>query len=106
MLLLTDSAWQDESNQAKEPLNRKEGTVRKGVQKNKKQQKIIKSYKNLTEESSLESSDPVSLWSTDEKEKLLLCVAKVFQIQFSLYTAYKLILILLQRTYQPKKATH
>ncbi|XP_051939696.1 ubiquitin carboxyl-terminal hydrolase 34 isoform X4 [Hippocampus zosterae] len=28
-------------------------------------------------------------WSVDEREKLLLCAAKIFQIQFPLYTAYK-----------------
>ncbi|KAK7930632.1 hypothetical protein WMY93_007027 [Mugilogobius chulae] len=30
-----------------------------------------------------------SSWSTEEREKLLLCAAKIFQIQFPLYTAYK-----------------
>ncbi|XP_037108825.1 ubiquitin carboxyl-terminal hydrolase 34 isoform X3 [Syngnathus acus] len=33
--------------------------------------------------------DAFSSWSTDEREKLLLCAAKIFQIQFPLYTAYK-----------------
>lgn len=33
--------------------------------------------------------DPFSSWTTEEKEKLLLCAAKIFQIQFPLYTAYK-----------------
>lgn len=33
--------------------------------------------------------DPFSSWSTEEREKLLLCAAKIFQIQFPLYTAYK-----------------
>lgn len=36
-----------------------------------------------------ESHDPFSSWSTEEREKLLLCAAKIFQIQFPLYTAYK-----------------
>lgn len=35
------------------------------------------------------SPDPFSSWSTEEREKLLLCAAKIFQIQFPLYTAYK-----------------
>lgn len=33
--------------------------------------------------------DPFGSWSTEEREKLLLCAAKIFQIQFPLYTAYK-----------------
>lgn len=36
----------------------------------------------------LQFSDPFNLWNTDEKKKLLLCVAN-FQIQFPLYSAYK-----------------
>lgn len=36
-----------------------------------------------------EDQDPFSSWTTEEKEKLLLCAAKIFQIQFPLYTAYK-----------------
>lgn len=39
--------------------------------------------------SSVEAQDPFSSWSTEEREKLLLCAAKIFQIQFPLYTAYK-----------------
>lgn len=39
--------------------------------------------------SSSDSQDPFSSWSTEEREKLLLCAAKIFQIQFPLYTAYK-----------------
>ncbi|XP_011610930.2 ubiquitin carboxyl-terminal hydrolase 34 isoform X2 [Takifugu rubripes] len=35
------------------------------------------------------SQDSFSSWSTEEREKLLLCAAKIFQIQFPLYTAYK-----------------
>lgn len=34
-------------------------------------------------------ADSFSSWSTEEREKLLLCAAKIFQIQFPLYTAYK-----------------
>lgn len=40
-------------------------------------------------ESNQDSQDPFSSWSTEEREKLLLCAAKIFQIQFPLYTAYK-----------------
>ncbi|XP_028316758.1 ubiquitin carboxyl-terminal hydrolase 34 isoform X2 [Gouania willdenowi] len=36
-----------------------------------------------------DSTDPFFSWSIDEREKLLLCAAKIFQIQFPLYTAYK-----------------
>lgn len=36
-----------------------------------------------------DSQDPFGSWSTEEREKLLLCAAKIFQIQFPLYTAYK-----------------
>ncbi|XP_023268188.1 ubiquitin carboxyl-terminal hydrolase 34 [Seriola lalandi dorsalis] len=36
-----------------------------------------------------DTQDPFSSWSTEEREKLLLCAAKIFQIQFPLYTAYK-----------------
>lgn len=35
------------------------------------------------------SLDPFASWSTEDQEKLLLCAAKIFQIQFPLYTAYK-----------------
>lgn len=35
------------------------------------------------------TQDLFSAWSTEEREKLLLCAAKIFQIQFPLYTAYK-----------------
>uniref|UniRef100_A0A8C9UXP2 Ubiquitin carboxyl-terminal hydrolase 34 n=1 Tax=Scleropages formosus TaxID=113540 RepID=A0A8C9UXP2_SCLFO len=33
--------------------------------------------------------DLLASWSTEDREKLLLCAAKIFQIQFPLYTAYK-----------------
>lgn len=36
-----------------------------------------------------DNQDPFSSWNTEEREKLLLCAAKIFQIQFPLYTAYK-----------------
>ncbi|XP_028827085.1 ubiquitin carboxyl-terminal hydrolase 34 isoform X3 [Denticeps clupeoides] len=39
--------------------------------------------------SASESLDPFGSWSTEDREKLLLCAAKIFQIQFPLYTAYK-----------------
>lgn len=86
-----DSTWQDESNQAEEPLSIdrecNEGNTerQKSIEKKSNSTRIC----NLTEEESSKSSDPFSLWNTDEKEKLLLCVAKIFQIQFPLYTAYK-----------------
>ena len=41
------------------------------------------------ESGSSDHQDPFSSWSTEEREKLLLCAAKIFQIQFPLYTAYK-----------------
>nr|XP_060479486.1 ubiquitin carboxyl-terminal hydrolase 34 [Panthera onca] len=86
-----DSTWQDESNQVEEPLSIErecnEGSTerQKSIEKKSNSTRIC----NLTEEESSKSCDPFSLWSTDEKEKLLLCVAKIFQIQFPLYTAYK-----------------
>lgn len=46
----------------------------KEVQKDKKQKKI-KPCNDLTEKDSSKNSDPVSLQSTEDKEKLLLCVA-------------------------------
>lgn len=36
-----------------------------------------------------DNQDPFISWTTEEREKLLLCTAKIFQIQFPLYTAYK-----------------
>uniref|UniRef100_UPI001CD8B406 ubiquitin carboxyl-terminal hydrolase 34-like n=1 Tax=Solea senegalensis TaxID=28829 RepID=UPI001CD8B406 len=36
-----------------------------------------------------DGQDVFSSWSLEEREKLLLCAAKIFQIQFPLYTAYK-----------------
>ncbi|XP_070409718.1 ubiquitin carboxyl-terminal hydrolase 34 isoform X3 [Nothobranchius furzeri] len=36
-----------------------------------------------------DSQDLFSSWTMEEREKLLLCAAKIFQIQFPLYTAYK-----------------
>jgi len=87
----TDSTWQDESNEAEEPLsidrecNEGHTERQKSIEKKSNSTGIC----NLTEEESSKSSDPFSLWNTDEKEKLLLCVAKIFQIQFPLYTAYK-----------------
>lgn len=82
-----DSTWQHESNQAEEPLNIERECNEGCTERQKSVEKKLNSTRicNLTEE----SSDPFSLWSTDEKEKLLLCVAKIFQIQFPLYTAYK-----------------
>lgn len=53
--------------------------------------------------------DPFGSWSTEEREKLLLCAAKIFQIQFPLYTAYKHNThptIEVGRATPPSRATH
>lgn len=91
-----DTNWQDETNPSEELLNvEKEPQDEEGEEGPpepcKVPEKPLDAARtcNLTEEDSLKSTDPFSLWSTDEKEKLLLCVAKIFQIQFPLYTAYK-----------------
>jgi len=87
-----DSTWQDQSNHADEPLNvEKESREEENGERQKSIQKKLDSARTsiLTEEESAKNTDAFSLWSTDEKEKLLLCVAKIFQIQFPLYTAYK-----------------
>lgn len=87
-----DSTWQDQSNHADEPLNvERESHEEENGERQKSIEKKIDSARTcvLTEEESAKNTDAFSLWSTDEKEKLLLCVAKIFQIQFPLYTAYK-----------------
>lgn len=86
-----DSTWQDHSNCADEPLNvERDSHDEEDRERQRSIEKKIDSARTciLTEESSTKSIDGFS-WSTDEKEKLLLCVAKIFQIQFPLYTAYK-----------------
>lgn len=66
-------------------------SAKKDKRKTKINRKKKKSYStrvyNVTEGESSKSSDPFSLQSRDEKEKLLLYMAKIFQ--FPLYTAYK-----------------
>lgn len=87
-----DSTWQDRSNHADEPLNvERESHEEENGERQKSIEKKLDSARTciLTEEESAKNTDAFSLWSTDEKEKLLLCVAKIFQIQFPLYTAYK-----------------
>lgn len=87
-----DSTWQDQSNHADEPLNvERESHEEESGERQKSIEKKLDSARTciLTEEESAKNTDAFSLWSTDEKEKLLLCVAKIFQIQFPLYTAYK-----------------
>lgn len=86
------STWQDENNASDEPLNVERATRgEEDEDRHKTTEEKIDSGRTciLTEEESAESSDAFSIWSTEEKEKLLLCVAKIFQIQFPLYTAYK-----------------
>ncbi|NWQ77721.1 UBP34 hydrolase, partial [Columbina picui] len=87
-----DSTWQDQSNHADEPLNvERESREEENGERQKSIEKKLDSARTciLAEEESAKNTDAFSLWSTDEKEKLLLCVAKIFQIQFPLYTAYK-----------------
>lgn len=83
-----DSAWQDENNPSDEPLNveRESHGEEENGERHKSTEKKLDSGRIciLTEEESIKG-----IWSTEEKEKLLLCVAKIFQIQFPLYTAYK-----------------
>ncbi|XP_018120315.1 ubiquitin carboxyl-terminal hydrolase 34 isoform X2 [Xenopus laevis] len=90
-----ESNWQDEHkpseeellNVEKEPQDEEE----EGEERGNPQEKTLDNARtcNPTEEESIKSTETFHLWSTDEKEKLLLCVAKIFQIQFPLYTAYK-----------------
>lgn len=79
--------WQDESNQ----VDKWKRVQRRTRERQKSIGKKKKSYStrvyNVTEGESSKSSDPFSLQSRDEKEKLLLYMAKIFQ--FPLYTAYK-----------------
>ncbi|KAK1171274.1 hypothetical protein AOXY_G6034 [Acipenser oxyrinchus oxyrinchus] len=89
----TDSDWADVTQQSDEPVN---------VERDSNEEDGESEGQNTTESKpdsskacgrtgdvSAKSPDPFSAWNTEEKEKLLLCVAKIFQIQFPLYTAYK-----------------
>uniref|UniRef100_A0A8C3UPZ5 Ubiquitin specific peptidase 34 n=1 Tax=Catharus ustulatus TaxID=91951 RepID=A0A8C3UPZ5_CATUS len=87
-----DSTWPEQSNHADEPLNvERESHEEENGERQKPLEKKFDSTRTciLSEEEPAKNTDAFSLWSTDEKEKLLLCVAKIFQIQFPLYTAYK-----------------
>lgn len=87
-----DSTWPEQSNHADEPLNvERESHEEENGERQKSLEKKFDSTRTciLSEEEPTKSTDAFGLWSTDEKEKLLLCVAKIFQIQFPLYTAYK-----------------
>ncbi|XP_029817497.1 ubiquitin carboxyl-terminal hydrolase 34, partial [Manacus vitellinus] len=86
-----DSTWQEQSNH-EEPLNvERESHQEENGERQKSIEKKFDSARTclLPEEEPAKNTDAFGLWSTDEKEKLLLCVAKIFQIQFPLYTAYK-----------------
>ncbi|XP_062912032.1 ubiquitin carboxyl-terminal hydrolase 34 isoform X4 [Mobula hypostoma] len=89
-----DSSWQDLNQQIHEQTNQ-EGECNKNEDDiGRKLNDFVEKNTNnrtcgRTDEVSTRSSDPFSAWNTEEKEKLLLCVAKIFQIQFPLYTAYK-----------------
>ncbi len=95
------SAQPQPSPNEDEPLNverdsaEEDGGVEDGDQhKNQNQGVKADPQPKLSEptagESGNESSlDPFASWSTEDQEKLLLCAAKIFQIQFPLYTAYK-----------------
>lgn len=87
-----DPAWPEQSHHAEEPLNvERESHQEENGERQKPLENKFDSARTcvLGEEEPTKSTEPFSLWSTDEKEKLLLCVAKIFQIQFPLYTAYK-----------------
>lgn len=82
-----------------EPLNverdsaEEDGGTEEGEQ-NQKQGVKPDPLPRLGEPTSGESGNEGSMdlylsWSTEDQEKLLLCAAKIFQIQFPLYTAYK-----------------
>uniref|UniRef100_A0A4W3GN70 Ubiquitin carboxyl-terminal hydrolase 34 n=1 Tax=Callorhinchus milii TaxID=7868 RepID=A0A4W3GN70_CALMI len=91
----SDSLWQDLNRQGNEQANQ-EGECNKDEDDVGQKSKGFVEKKadhmrtcGRTEEVATRSNDPFTAWSTEEKEKLLLCVAKIFQIQFPLYTAYK-----------------
>ncbi|XP_041108947.1 ubiquitin carboxyl-terminal hydrolase 34 isoform X2 [Polyodon spathula] len=89
----TDSDWADVTQQSDEPVNvERESNEEDGESEgqNTTESKLDSSEAcGRTEDVSEKSPDAFSTWNTEEKEKLLLCVAKIFQIQFPLYTAYK-----------------
>lgn len=95
------SAQPQPSPNEDEPLNverdsaDEDGGAEDGDQhKNQKQGVKPDPQPRLSEPADGESGNESSLdlfasWSTEDQEKLLLCAAKIFQIQFPLYTAYK-----------------
>ncbi|KAJ7422952.1 hypothetical protein WISP_35954 [Willisornis vidua] len=86
-----DSTWQEQRNH-EEPLGvERESHEEENGERQKSLEKKFDSARTclLAEEEPAKTADAFGLWSTEEKEKLLLCVAKIFQIQFPLYTAYK-----------------
>ncbi|MGH0141434.1 UNVERIFIED_CONTAM: hypothetical protein FKN15_009228 [Acipenser sinensis] len=89
----TDSDWADVTQQSDEPVNvERDSNEEEGESEgqNSTESKPDSSKAcGRTEDVSAKSPDAFSAWNTEEKEKLLLCVAKIFQIQFPLYTAYK-----------------
>ncbi|XP_033873774.3 ubiquitin carboxyl-terminal hydrolase 34 isoform X3 [Acipenser ruthenus] len=89
----TDSDWADVTQQSDEPVNvERDSNEEEGESEgqNTTESKPDSSKAcGRTEDVSAKSPDAFSAWNNEEKEKLLLCVAKIFQIQFPLYTAYK-----------------
>ncbi|MGH0137143.1 UNVERIFIED_CONTAM: hypothetical protein FKN15_017489 [Acipenser sinensis] len=88
----TDSDWADVTQQSDEPVNverdsNEEDGETEGQNTTESKPDSSKACGRTGDVS--KSPDPFSAWNTEEKEKLLLCVAKIFQIQFPLYTAYK-----------------
>ncbi|XP_033860381.3 ubiquitin carboxyl-terminal hydrolase 34 isoform X3 [Acipenser ruthenus] len=88
----TDSDWADVTQQSDEPVNverdsNEEDGETEGQKTTESKPDSSKACGRTGDVS--KSPDPFSAWNTEEKEKLLLCVAKIFQIQFPLYTAYK-----------------
>nr|XP_033794971.1 ubiquitin carboxyl-terminal hydrolase 34 isoform X3 [Geotrypetes seraphini] len=87
-----ESTWQEQNNCVDESLNVEKESYKEenSEQCNCIEKKLdIARTCSLTEDESAKNTDHFSLWNIDEREKLLLCVAKIFQIQFPLYTAYK-----------------
>ncbi|KAG2467434.1 UBP34 hydrolase, partial [Polypterus senegalus] len=88
-----ESGWTDVSHQNDEPINVERDSNDDEVELDGKDTVENKpdSFKSCkkTDDTCDKNPDSFTSWSTEEKEKLLLCVAKIFQIQFPLYTAYK-----------------